>query len=119
MRARGPGHAPFPRHGVLRVSDLVGPAVAPAAVGAALATRGIAVGDREVPVDNRVRALLAPTAAGTVVTLECRGGFRWRRPVVLRRLAATLDDLVAELDPDPRDARKSGQNRTERRAGGS
>ncbi len=105
-RDRGPGFAPFPRHGVLRTNDLVGPAVEPRRVRAALAARGIPVGDREEPVGTGVRALLAATAAGTVITLERRGSLlnpRWR---VLGRLARTLDNLVRDLENDALDSQK-------------
>lgn len=98
---------------MLRVNDMVGPEVTLAAVRAGLAARGIAEADRDERVGAAVRAVVAPTAAGTVITLERRGNIRRPRFVVLRRLAAVLESLVDELESGARGPRKSGGNRTE------
>jgi hypothetical protein len=114
-----PGFAPFPRHAVLRVNDLVDPHVELVAVRRALAVRGIPEGDRDVPLEGGVRALVAPTDAGVLVTLECRSSPFTPRSVVLRRLTAIWDDLADVLEIGVRGPRKLGQNGMERRSGGS
>lgn len=118
-RERGPGFAAFPRHGVLRVSDLVPRAVDPATVRAVLAAHGVPEGDRDEPVGRTVRAVVAPTGAGMVVTLECRGDLLRPRSVVLRRLGRWWDNIAADLEEPAPGRPNPGQNRTERDSGGS
>lgn len=104
---------------MLRVNDLVRPPIRADDLRAALAVRGIAEGTRDEPVGRGVRALLAATAAGTVITLECRGSLRNPRFVVLRRLARQLDDLVSAVDNGAARPRNSGHNPAERPSGRS
>lgn len=94
---RGPGSTPFPRFGVLRVSDLVAPTVDVVRIRAALAARGVSEGDRDTPVGDGVRAVLSATAAGTVVTLERRSTPLTPRSATLRRLTVTWDLLAGDL----------------------
>lgn len=118
-RERGPGFAPFPRHGVLRVSDLVPPPVDLATVRAVLAAHGVPEGDRDEPVGRTVRAVVTATGAGTVVTLECRGDLLRPRSVVLRRLGRSWESIAADLEGAAPGCRNPGQNRTEGHSGGS
>lgn len=83
---------------VVRVNDLVDPAVDPARVAAALAALGVPVTDREPPATTSVRAVVSPTGAGTLVTLEARTGLRRGRRATLRRLVATWTRLERDLD---------------------
>ena len=106
-RAPGPGFTPFPRHGVLRVNDLVDPAVDIADVRAALTAHGVPEADRDQRVGRSVRAVVTPTGAGTVVTLERRGDLHTPRIVVLRRLGALWENIVTELENRPRGSRKT------------
>lgn len=111
-RERGPGFVPFPRYAVIRVNDLVDPRVDITVVRAALAACDVPVGDRDEPLGRGVRAVLASTGAGTVVTLECRGRRGHPRFVVLRRLVTTWDSIMEELDNRPPGRNNHGRTRT-------
>ncbi|MHA3701694.1 hypothetical protein ACXR2U_05875 [Jatrophihabitans sp. YIM 134969] len=93
------------------MNDLIPPSVHVADVHAALAVRGVPVGDRDVPVGPTVRALVVPTSAGTLVTLERRGTWTSPRPVVLGRLSRLSAEIAHDLRAKAGTPDEPGQNR--------
>ena len=95
LRPARPGFAPWPRHLVVRVNDLVPADVADAdAVRRAVGELGLPIGDRTVPAGPTTRVLLGDTRAGTVVTLERRTARGAGRTRCLRALNRDLRRLV-------------------------
>ena len=90
MSRRGPGFARFPRHGVLRVNDLVPPTVGIADVRAALAADGLARFDPSGRTERlRRRVHLLHRVLGAPFTLGYQG-------IAFRKDAAPLREAVTE-----------------------